>query len=176
MRLLGTLALLFVLVTPLALPGAAAQQQDNSLGRVASQPLRDTRIKDDKIPAVLLLAASAPYSSANTQNCAAIAREVNKLTRVLGPDVDAPAPKKGEGSAIAAAATRGVVSSFIPGLGLVRVITGADKAQRRAEAAVYGGSVRRGYLKGLGRLKGCRGAAAPRTAAVADRPELPTDD
>lgn len=152
------------------------QQDDNSVGRAATQPLRDTRIKDDKIPEILLLAASAPYSSANTQNCAAIAREVSELTSVLGPDVDAPTAKKGEGSAIAAAAARGVVSSFIPGLGLVRVITGADKAQRRAEAAVYGGSVRRGYLKGIGRMKGCRGAAAPLPSAVTDRPELPTND
>lgn len=155
---------------------AGAQQQNNDVGRAATQPLRDTRIKEDKIPEILLLAASAPYSSVNTQNCAAITREVNQLTRVLGPDVDAPAPKKGEGSAVAAAAARGVVSSFIPGLGLVRVITGADKAQRRAEAAVYGGSVRRGYLKGIGRMKGCRGTASPRPAAVADRPELPTND
>lgn len=155
---------------------AGAQQQDNDVGRAATQPLRDARIKEDKIPEILLLAASAPYSSANTQNCAAITREVNRLTSVLGPDVDAPAPKKGEGSAVAAAAARGVVSSFIPGLGLVRVITGADKAQRRAEAAVYGGSVRRGYLKGIGRMKGCRGTAAPRPAAIADRPELPAND
>lgn len=155
---------------------AGAQQKDNDVGRAATQPLRDTRIKEDKIPEILLLAASAPYSSVNTQNCAAITREVNQLTRVLGPDVDAPAPKKGEGSAVAAAAARGVVSSFIPGLGLVRVITGTDKAQRRAEAAVYGGSVRRGYLKGIGRMKGCRGTASPRPAAVADRPELPTND
>lgn len=159
-----------------AVTAHAQQQNDNSVGRAATQPLRDTRIRQDKIPEILLLAASAPYSSANTQSCDAIRGEVNRLTSVLGPDVDAPAKKKGEGSAVAAAAARGVVNSFIPGLGLVRVITGADKAQRRAEAAVYAGSVRRGYLKGLGRTKGCRGTAAPLPAAIADQPELPADD
>ena len=159
-----------------AIAAHAQQQKDNSVGRAATQPLRDARIRQDKIPEILLLAASAPYSSAHTQSCDAIRGEVNRLTSVLGPDVDAPAAKKGEGSAVAAAAARGVVNSFIPGLGLVRVITGADKAQRRAEAAVYAGSVRRGYLKGLGRIKGCRGTAAPLPAAIADQPELPADD
>lgn len=159
---------------PLALAPATAQmKQDNSIERAATSPLRDARIKEDKIPEVLLLAVSAPYSSANTRSCAAIANEVNKLTAVLGADVDAPAKRKGEAAEIAAAATRGVVSSFIPGLGLVRVITGADKAQRRAEAAVYAGAIRRGYLKGLGLSRGCKPVAAPRAAAVADRPELP---
>jgi hypothetical protein len=176
MRLVAIFGATIVLGASVAIAAPPPQQKDESVGRAATQPLRDTRIRQDKIPDILLLAASAPYSSANTQSCATIAREVNRLTSVLGPDVDAPAAKKGEGSALAAAAARGVVSSFIPGLGLVRVITGADKAQRRAEAAVYAGSVRRGYLKGLGRSKGCRGTAAPRPAAIADRPELPRDD
>ncbi len=154
----------------------AAQQNDDSVKRAATQPLRDTRIRQDKIPDILLLAASAPYSSANTRNCAAIAREVEQLTAALGPDVDVPAGKKGESAAIAAAAARAAVNTFIPGLGLVRVITGADKAQRRVEAAVYAGSVRRGYLKGLGLLKRCAPPAAPRQAAIDDQPELPIEE
>lgn len=175
MRPVRHLILMAGLVPAMLLAGGpvAAQKKDNSIERAAMQPLRDTRIKEDKIPDILLLAVSAPYSSANTRNCASIAREVDKLTAVLGQDVDAPAKRKGEAAEIAAAATRGVVSSFIPGLGLVRVITGADKAQRRAEAAVYAGAIRRGYLKGLGLSKGCKPSAAPRAAAVADTPELP---
>lgn len=177
MRLIAILSVSLLLNSSIAVAAATTQQQeDNSVGRAATQPLRDARIRQDKIPDILLLAASAPYSSANTQNCAAIIGEVDRLTSVLGADVDVPAAKKGEGSALAAAAARGVVSSFIPGLGIVRVITGADKAQRRAEAAVYAGSVRRGYLKGLGRIKGCRGSGAPTAAAIADRPELPEDE
>ncbi len=176
MRLGVFLCATIALSSSVAIAARTPQQDDNSVGRAATQPLRDARIKQDKIPEILLLAASAPYSSAHTQNCAAITREVSQLTSVLGPDVDAPATKKGESAAVAAAAARGVVSSFIPGLGLVRVITGADKAQRRAEAAVYAGAIRRGYLKGIGRTKGCRGTAAPRPSAIADQPELPTDD
>lgn len=165
-----------LLATILAMTGEATAQMAQSkddIDRAATQPLRDTRIKDDKIPTILQLAASAPYSSVNTRNCASLASEIAKLNDALGADADAPAKEKGEGAAVAAAGARAVVNTLIPGLGLVRVITGADKAQRRVEAAVYAGSIRRGYLKGLGLSKGCRPPAAPSAASVADRPELP---
>lgn len=153
--------------------GAAAQQQDDSVGRAATQPLRDTRIKQDKIPEALLLATSAPYSDEGTRSCAQIAEQIETLNAALGDDVDAVVGKKGEGAYVASAATKAAINTLIPGLGLVRVITGADKAQRRAEAAAYAGSVRRGYLKGIGLSKGCRAPAAPTAAAVKERQELP---
>lgn len=168
---------LLLIGTLIAAPVAAlAQQNDDSVGHAATQPLRDTRIDKNEIPEILQLAVSAPYSSIGMRNCAAIAAEVGRLTKALGPDVDVPAKQKGEGSALAAAAARVAVNSLIPGLGLVRVITGADKQQRRAEAAVYAGAVRRAYLKGLGLSKGCRAPAAPTAAAVSDRQELPPPD
>lgn len=152
---------------------APAQQQDDSVRRAATQPLRDTRLQKDKIPESLLLAASAPYSTEGTRTCAQIADQIATLTAALGDDVDIEGKKKGEGAYVASAATKAAVNTLIPGLGLVRVITGADKAQRRAEAAAYAGSVRRAYLKGLGLSKGCRAPAAPTAAAAADRMELP---
>lgn len=158
-----------VLLAPAA---GQAQQQGDSVGSAVTQPLRDVRIADKKIPPVLQLAASAPYSSQNTRSCAAIAGEVRRLNAALGADVDVPGKRKGEGAQVAAVAARTAVNTLIPGLGLVRVITGADKQQRRVEAAVYAGSVRRAYLKGLGLARGCPAPAAPTRAAVADRPEL----
>lgn len=160
----------------MALVPAALQAggpQDDSVGKAVTQPLRDVRIADKKIPPVLQLAASAPYSSVNTRSCAAIAGEVRKLNAALGTDVDAPGQPKGEGSALAAVAARTAVNTLIPGLGIVRVITGADKQQRRVEAAVYAGSARRAYLKGIGLARGCKAPAAPTATAVAERPELP---
>jgi len=158
-------------------PPARAQQMPEGVKagvqREATQPLRDVRIEKDKIPEILLLAASAPYSSEHTKSCGAILAEIDSLNAALGADVDGPAKEKGEGAAIAAAGARALVNTLIPGLGIVRVITGADKAQRRAEAAVYAGSVRRGYLKGIGLSKGCKPPAAPLAEAVADRQELP---
>ena len=170
MRVIPALVIAGLLVAPIS--AASAQQNNNSLGRAVTQPLRDVRIKDEKIPVVLQRAASAPYSAVGTQSCAAITAQIRDLSGALGPDVDTPAKRKGEGSAIAATGARAVVGTLIPGLGLVRVITGADKVQRRAEAAVYAGAVRRGYLKGIGLAKRCRAPAAPTAAALAAKPEL----
>ena len=161
-----TMGVVAILLAPAAAPAVA--QQSDSVGSAVTQPLRDTRIVDKKIPEILQLAASAPYSSANTRNCATIAGEVRRLDAALGRDVDAPEVPKSERSALAAVAARTAVNTLIPGLGLVRVITGADKQQRRVEAAVYGGSVRRAYLKGIGLTKGCGVPAAPTRQAVAD--------
>ncbi|GGA35260.1 hypothetical protein [Sphingomonas psychrolutea] len=147
--------------------------QDNSVGKALTQPLRDTRIKDEKIPEILQLAASAPYSSVNTRNCRAIAGEVRQLDEALGRDVDAPGVTKNQRAEMAALAARTAVNTLIPGLGIVRVLTGADKQQRRVEAAVYGGSVRRAYLKGIGLTRRCAVPAAPTAEAVSDVPELP---
>jgi hypothetical protein len=170
MRILPSIAAAGLLLSPVT--AATAQQQSGGIGHVVTQPLRDTRLREQKIPPVLQRAASAPYSSAGTGSCAAIAAQIRELNGALGADVDTPAKQKGEGSAIAAAGARAVVGTLIPGLGLVRVLTGADKAQRRAEAAVYAGAVRRGYLKGLGLAKRCAGGAAPTASSLAARPEL----
>lgn len=161
-----------IIIGTLAVALTSPALAQDTVGGALTQPLRDTRIADRKIPEILQLAASAPYSSANTRACPAIAGEVRRLDAALGRDVDAPGQPKSERSALAAVAARTAVSSLIPGLGIVRVITGADKQQRRAEAAVYGGSVRRAYLKGIGLSKGCAPPAAPTKAAVADRQEL----
>ena len=161
-----------MLALPLLATAPAAAQEKSGVERAATAPLRDTRIKDDKIPEILQLAASAPYSLKGTSTCAGISAEVRKLDTALGTDVDVPAKKKGEGSAIAAAAAGEAVKSIIPGLGLVRVVTGADKQQRRVEAAVYARAVRRGYLKGIGLSRHCPLPAAPTRQAQLDTPEI----
>ncbi|MGY2733004.1 hypothetical protein ACVWYO_000678 [Sphingomonas sp. UYP23] len=169
MRRTTVLLNLIAAAATVASASAAAQQRD-SLGHVITQPLRDTRISKTKIPPILQLAASAPYSAAHTQGCGTIATEVRKLDAALGPDADVPGKPKGEGAEVAAVAARTAVSTLIPGLGLVRVLTGADKEQRRAEAAVYAGQTRRAFLKGLGYARKCPVPAAPTRAAVADMP------
>ncbi|PVX28200.1 hypothetical protein [Sphingomonas pokkalii] len=159
----------------LATPGLA-QQQKQSVGDGAQAPLRDLRINEKKIPDVLLLAASAPYSSRGTKSCAQIRAGIVELNGVLGTDADAPEAKGGNGGAIAAAGSRAIVGALIPGFGLVRMVTGADKQEKRLTAALYGGTIRRAYLKGLGVSKGCKPPAAPTATARAAVPSLPVDD
>jgi hypothetical protein len=142
-----------------------AQSVGSVAKHAANGPLSAARIHEKKIPAILQRAAAAPYSTVGMSSCAAIAGEVRQLDTALGADVDTPAKKAGEGSAIASDAASGVVNSIIPGLGLLRVVTGADKEQRRVQAAVHAGSIRRGFLKGLGLARNCPLPAAPTVAA-----------
>ena len=154
---------------------AMAQQQKQSVGEGAQAPLRDLRINEKKSPDVLLLAASAPYSSQGTKSCTQIRASIADLNAVLGTDADAPEAKGGNGGAIAAAGSRAIVGTLIPGFGLVRMVTGADKQEKRVTAALYGGTIRRAYLKGLGVSKGCKPPAAPTATARAAVPSLPVD-
>lgn len=156
-----------------AAPLAAQEKVVDEVIEGAKAPLRDLRIEDKEIPPVLQLAASAPYSSDGTGTCAEIAAAVEAIGEAMGPDVDTPEAKGGEGTAVAAAGARAAVGSLIPGYGLVRVITGANKQEQRVQAAIYGGAVRRAYLKGLGAARGCRNAAAPTAAARAAHMVLP---
>lgn len=158
----------------LALAGGGQSNQDNSIGRAVTEPLRDTRIQDDRIPEVLQLAASAPYSTRGMTNCAAIAAEVGRLNTALGTDADAPGTPPNEGAALAATATRTAIGVLIPGRGIIRAVTGADRQQARVEAAVHAGTIRRSYLKGIGMQRGCSPPAAPNRAARDAVPAIPT--
>ncbi|WP_114952763.1 hypothetical protein [Sphingosinicella terrae] len=146
----------------LALPACATNPNDRSpVESAATQPLRDTRLVDDRIPEALQRAAAAPYSAQGLGGCAPIGAEIRQLDAALGPDADAPGTEPGRGAAVAAAATRAAMSAIIPGLGLVRVVSGADRQEQRVEAAIHAGSIRRAYLKGLGAARGCAPPAAP---------------
>jgi hypothetical protein len=141
----------------LTLAACASRPHDRSpLETAVTQPLRDTRVKSDKIPEVLQLAVSAPYSTEKLLECAQIDQELARLNKALGPDVDDPQKTSGTGALLAGLAAQAAVSSLIPGLGLVRVLTGAEQHQLRLNAAILSGSVRRGFLKGLMNARSCR--------------------
>lgn len=166
-------------ITAVSLAGAPLAAQDNTVEQVvegAKAPLRDLRIEDPEIPPVLLLAASAPYSSEGTGSCAQIAAGVEAITAAMGPDADTPQAENGQGTAVATAGARAAMGTFIPGYGLVRVLSGASKKEKEVQAAIYGGAVRRAYLKGLGAARGCRGAAAPTAAARQAHMVLPASE
>jgi len=104
-----------------------------------------------------------PYSLAGLGKCAAIIREVQELNAVLGPDVnervDKSLAKKREETAGRVAGT--VAGSVIPFGGLIGEVTGANAERRRYAEAVYAGTVRRGFLKGVGLQRGCKAPARP---------------
>ena len=55
----------------------------------------------------------------------------------------------------------GMIGSIIPFGGIIGEVTGANAERRRYNEAVYAGTVRRGFLKGVGLQKGCKAPARP---------------
>lgn len=50
---------------------------------------------------------------------------------------------------------KGNAGSLIPGQGIIRELTGANKAARHAAAARLAGQLRRSYIKGVTKARGC---------------------
>lgn len=116
-----------------------------------------------EVPDKLLAIQDDPYSLAGLGKCAAIIREVTELDAVLGPDVhekvDKSRAQKREATAGRVAGS--VAGSIIPFRGLIGEVTGANAERRRYAEAVYAGTVRRGFLKGVGLQRGCKAPARP---------------
>jgi len=146
-----------------ALPAQAQQgsPEDSTLkatGNTVTEPF-----DGKEVPAKLAAVQDDPYSLAGLGKCAAIIREVEELNAVLGPDVNERSEK---GDSDKAEATVGrvagsVAGSFIPFGGVIGEITGANDERRRYAAALYAGTVRRGFLKGVGLERGCKAPARP---------------
>ncbi len=116
-----------------------------------------------EVPAKLLAIQESPYSLAGLGKCAAIITEIKELDTVLGPDVneqvDKDRAKKREETAGRVVGT--VAGGIIPFRGLIGEVTGANAERRRYALAVYAGTVRRGFLKGVGLERGCKAPARP---------------
>jgi hypothetical protein len=148
-----------------ALPVAArdssqpAANRDPDARDVAMTPVTDLNLAKDEVPAVLLAAVADPYTSTSVSDCRAIETSIAELDAVLGPDMDIVVE---EGDRLSTGRmAKSVVASFIPFRGILREITGAAEQERDWRAAIYAGSVRRGFLKGLGQQKGCAYPARP---------------
>ncbi|MDR6833552.1 MULTISPECIES: hypothetical protein [unclassified Sphingopyxis] len=152
-------------VAALAASAAAYAQQgapeDSTIKDTANQVTEPFDGKE--IPPKLLAIQERPYSLAGLGKCAAIIGEINELDTVLGPDVneqvDKDRAKKREETA--GRVVGNVAGSIIPFRGLIGEVTGANAERRRYALAVYAGTVRRGFLKGVGLERGCKAPARP---------------
>ncbi len=143
---------------------AYAQQgapEDSTIKDTANQVTEPFDGKE--APPKLLAIQGDPYSLAGLGKCSALIREVTELNEVLGPDVnevvDKDREKKREETAGRVAGS--LAGSIIPFRGLIGEVTGANAERRRYAAAVYAGTVRRGFLKGVGLQRGCKAPARP---------------
>lgn len=116
-----------------------------------------------EVPEKLQSILAEPYSLEGLNRCAAIIQEVEELDAVLGPDVhqrtEPTRAKKRERTVGRVAGS--VAGSIIPFRSLIGEVTGANAERRRYAEAVYAGTVRRGFLKGVGLERGCKAPARP---------------
>ncbi len=120
---------------------------------VAATPADDLNLRAKKVPEVLIQAESAPYSLAGIRGCAQFSREIGRLNAVLGDDIDV-AQAKGKKVSPGLLA-KSAVGSFIPFEGVIKEVSGAAAHERAVQTAIYAGSVRRAFLKGMGQARGC---------------------
>jgi len=145
--------------------------QKKTYGDAVSAPLEDLNLRRRPIPTVLIRAVEDPYNLTRLDRCEQIASEVGKLDDALGRDYDEPPPPKDQRSIgqkssdmadnAAKDAVKDAARSLIPLRGLVRAVSGANAHEKRVNAAIEAGRVRRAYLKGIGMNKNCSPPAAP---------------
>lgn len=136
---------------------------------IALQPLTELNLRHAKIAPILTSARSEPYVLAGLDSCDKIADEVLALDAVLGADIDTA-----EGKAVATRFANGagriarsMIMSFMPFHAVVREVSGATARQHAFDRALYAGSVRRAYLKGIGEERGCAYPARDASPQVA---------
>ena len=140
----------------------------------AAAPLHDLNLVRQKIPPVLLAALADPYAPPKPPTCHTIVAEVRELGEALGGDFDEgdnpqmPSLTTQRGMVLTLA--HGAAEMVLPFAGFVKTLSGAQKHDQLVVEAITAGSVRRGYLKGLGEAHGCPFPAYPRHIAVEPPP------
>lgn len=150
-------------------PDKPITQQDVGAKDVALTPLSDLNLRKGEIPQLLIDAQDNPYTLAGMARCPQIAAAVGELDAVLGDDIDVAQANKQRTSAGRVA--QSVAGSFIPFRGVIREISGANSQERKVQAAIYAGTARRAFLKGVGQQRGCRypaRSATPQIIAAAE--------
>lgn len=142
------------------------QREPNAVDVVAT-PVTDLNLRKGEIPPVLLAAQDAPYALAEMKRCPQIAAEIGRLDAALGDDIDIA---QHQGHRISPGkVAQSVIGGFIPFRGIIREISGANEQEHRVQTAIYAGSVRRSFLKGIGQQRGCPWPARSATPAVLAR-------
>ena len=135
---------------------------------VVLSPLDDVNLRKKAIPPVLLAAIDNPYSMAGLKSCASFSAAITSLDGSLGDDFDVVQDKtrdekRGNG---AGSLAKAVIGGLIPFRGVIREVSGANGQQRNWDRALYAGSVRRAFLKGIGQTKGCAYPARPASEKI----------
>ena len=147
---------------PVPVPASNEQSGLDKVGdtmeNVVTKPLKDLNIIKAKVAPAMERIMAEPYALTGIKTCVQFRSAIADLTTVLGPDVDSPEFQKKAKSPAEQALSLGesAAGSLVPFSGVIRRLSGAEAKQNYAKAAIYAGSVRRAYLKGTARGKGCK--------------------
>ncbi|WP_353227059.1 hypothetical protein [Novosphingobium sp.] len=151
-------AVALALVVPMPAPAqTVVAPKPVTVGDVATKPIDDLNLRKVPIAPALETAMANPYGLPAKGRCAGLQRDIAALDAALGPDIDesvAPTRRQKRDRVIVGTA-RSVVGGIIPFGGIVREISGANAEDNRRARYLYAGSVRRAWLKGYARARGC---------------------
>lgn len=136
---------------------------------IAMSPLRDINVSKKDIPVVLEMAMAKPYDLSGIKSCRGLTTAIVDLDGALGEDIDVASGEKSDGEKMgngAGAIAKTVINGFIPFRSIIREVSGANAQERLWDRALYAGSVRRAFLKGMGEQRGCAWPARSATPAV----------
>jgi hypothetical protein len=168
MRVASLVALSALTLTAPALAQTAVDPENTKPEDVMMSPLSDVNLHKKAVPAVLEAALADPYDLTGIKTCAGYTTAIQSLDAALGDDIDVARDKTRDekmGNSIGSIA-KSVIGSFIPFRGIIREVSGANAQKQAWERALYAGSVRRAFLKGMGQSKGCAYPARPATPQV----------
>ncbi|PZN93262.1 MAG: hypothetical protein DCF31_13230 [Alphaproteobacteria bacterium] len=139
-------------------PRSDIDKVGDTVENIGARPLKDLNIIKAKVAPEIERIMDAPYSLQGIRTCTQFKTAITRLTGVLGPDVDSPQLQKKDKTPAEQALSLGesAAGGIIPFSGVIRRLSGAEARQKYAQAAIYAGSVRRAYLKGTARAKGCK--------------------
>lgn len=157
------IAMLLLAAAPLAAQQAQEPERSDvdkvldGAGNAVERPLKDLGIVKIKAPSDLVAIMERPYDLGNRRSCSALKAEIDRMTGLLGPDVDAvKSDKDSTATEKVVGSMEGLTGGLIPGQGIIREVTGANAAAKRRAAAILAGNLRRAYAKGTARAKGCK--------------------
>ena len=139
---------------------------------VAMSPLSDLNVRKKDVPVVLEMAMAKPYDLAGIKSCKGLITSIMDLDGALGDDIDVATGEKSDMEKAgngAGAIAKSVLGSFIPFRGVIREVSGANAQERLWDRALYAGTARRVFLKGMGEQRGCAWPARSATPAVLAR-------
>ena len=143
-----------VVTTGAPVKGVESLDDTPNFGEAVLTPLSDINLRQSEIP-YLLESMENPYLMPADSSCHKLMVEIDKLTQLLGNDVDSVDGSKGSMGQTALNAVSSTVGGLIPFRSLIRQASGAAKYDKAVEKSYRKGVARRGYLKGIAAAKKC---------------------